>query len=240
MRGSSPRSKRAGIPDRAARPADAALSAGARSTTWSGSTIAAPATRSRTPAPARRAPVAFVSLANAASTVDARRAGYREALHTFAIPVDHALTSSSIRPTWLRSYGSWSTQRPDGIVCANDRTAGLVMHTLLSLGLSVPGRRPHCWHRRRGLREPAAGAADHAATAVPRNRDCRDGRDARARDSPGHPGARHLPADTIDRAQIVRGGPQNLVEPRRTPQNLAEPCRTLQNQEEARCRSGMQ
>src|SRR4051812_1775425 len=35
--------------------------------------------------------VAFVSLANAASTVDARRAGYREALHTFAIAVDHAL-----------------------------------------------------------------------------------------------------------------------------------------------------
>jgi GntR family transcriptional regulator of arabinose operon len=31
-----------------------------------------------------------------------------------------------------------SAQRPDAIVCANDRTAGLVMHTLQSLGYLVP------------------------------------------------------------------------------------------------------
>jgi GntR family transcriptional regulator, arabinose operon transcriptional repressor len=31
-----------------------------------------------------------------------------------------------------------STAGPDAIVCANDRTAGLVMHTLQSLGHHVP------------------------------------------------------------------------------------------------------
>ena len=83
--------------------------------------------------------VAFVSLANAASTVDARRAGYREALHTFAIPVDHALTVRFDPTDMAPVVRLMEHQSPDGIVCANDRTAGLVMHTLLSLGLSVPG-----------------------------------------------------------------------------------------------------
>jgi DNA-binding LacI/PurR family transcriptional regulator len=29
-------------------------------------------------------------------------------------------------------------ERPDGIVCANDRTAGRLMHTLFDLGYAVP------------------------------------------------------------------------------------------------------
>jgi len=83
--------------------------------------------------------VGFVSLAHAASTVDARRAGYREALHTFALPVDHALTVQ-FEPTDMGPVVQlMEHQSPDGIVCANDRTAGLVMHTLLSLGHSIPG-----------------------------------------------------------------------------------------------------
>jgi GntR family transcriptional regulator of arabinose operon len=83
--------------------------------------------------------LAFVSLANAASTVDARRAGYREALHTFAIPVDHALTVQFDPTDMAPVVRLMEREPPDSIVCANDRTAGLVMHTLLSLGHAVPG-----------------------------------------------------------------------------------------------------
>lgn len=82
--------------------------------------------------------VAFVSLVNAASTVDARRAGYREALHRYAAPVENALTVE-LDPSDMGDIARlMSASAPDGIVCANDRTAGLVMHTLLSLGYTVP------------------------------------------------------------------------------------------------------
>jgi GntR family transcriptional regulator, arabinose operon transcriptional repressor len=83
--------------------------------------------------------VAFVSLANAASTVDARRAGYREALHTVGVPVDPALIVQFEPAEMAPILRLMDGEAPDGIVCANDRTAGLVMHTLLSLGHAVPG-----------------------------------------------------------------------------------------------------
>jgi len=82
--------------------------------------------------------VAFVALPDAAATVDARQAGYREALYTRDAPVDRALVwriDPSNRSEIERRMRETS---PDGIVCANDRTAGQLMHTLLRLGLSVP------------------------------------------------------------------------------------------------------
>ena len=82
--------------------------------------------------------VAFVSLANAASTVDARRAGYREALHSFGLPVDHTLSVQFDSTDMAPVARLMDHDAPDGIVCANDRTAGLVMHTLLSLGHRIP------------------------------------------------------------------------------------------------------
>ena len=82
--------------------------------------------------------VAFVALPNAAATVDSREAGYREALYARDHPVDR----SSIRridPADSKTvHGLMETCRPDGIVCANDRTAGRMMHTLLQLGYGIP------------------------------------------------------------------------------------------------------
>jgi DNA-binding LacI/PurR family transcriptional regulator len=82
--------------------------------------------------------IAFVARPHAAATVDARQAGYREALYTWDAPVDRALVWR-VDP----SDGSQVERRlheaaPDGIVCANDRTAGQLMHTLLRRGLAVP------------------------------------------------------------------------------------------------------
>jgi len=82
--------------------------------------------------------IAFVALPNAAATVDAREAGYREALYASNHSIDRAavLRIDPSDPAAVRSliddYG------PDGIVCANDRTAGALMHTLLDLGVSIP------------------------------------------------------------------------------------------------------
>ncbi len=82
--------------------------------------------------------LAFVCLANAAATVDARRAGYREALHQHGAPVEAAL-ALAIDPGDATAIAAlMRDQHPEGIVCANDRTAGLVMHTLLDLGYPVP------------------------------------------------------------------------------------------------------
>lgn len=82
--------------------------------------------------------VAFASLANAAATVDARRAGYREALHRHTAPADAALAIELGADVAGDVARLMRDDPPDGIVCANDRTAGLVMHALLDLGYGVP------------------------------------------------------------------------------------------------------
>jgi DNA-binding LacI/PurR family transcriptional regulator len=83
--------------------------------------------------------VAFVGLPNSAATVDAREAGYREALHVRQVPAD---------PSWVRRLDPTDagavrafldSSRPDGIVCANDWTAARLMHSLLALGVDLPG-----------------------------------------------------------------------------------------------------
>jgi DNA-binding LacI/PurR family transcriptional regulator len=82
--------------------------------------------------------LAFVAMPHAAATVDARESGYREALYTAGADVDRAAIrrldpteADAVRALMLSS-------RPDGIVCANDRTAGRLMHTLLRLGYAIP------------------------------------------------------------------------------------------------------
>jgi GntR family transcriptional regulator of arabinose operon len=82
--------------------------------------------------------VAFVSMENAASTVDARRAGYREALHCHGAPIDPALAIEVNVADMSGVARLMEGSRPEGIVCANDRTAGLAMHTLQSLGFRIP------------------------------------------------------------------------------------------------------
>ena len=79
--------------------------------------------------------IAFVARPGSAPTVDARIAGMQDALsreslhgHVFiGDPADTAEIAQLMR-----------TVRPDGIVCANDRTAGTLMHTFASLQIQAP------------------------------------------------------------------------------------------------------
>ena len=82
--------------------------------------------------------VAFVALPNAAPTVDAREAGYREALYAARAPVLPELVQrmDPDDPDAVRAM--MDSQRPDGIVCANDRTAARLMQSLLALGHGIP------------------------------------------------------------------------------------------------------
>ena len=82
--------------------------------------------------------IAFFARPNSAPTVDARVAGYREALQRqlrkwredlvcWGDASDARLVKSFLRKS-----------RPDAFLCANDHTAGHLMHTLLSLGERIP------------------------------------------------------------------------------------------------------
>ena len=82
--------------------------------------------------------VAFVGRQGAAPTVDAREAGYREALRLRGVAADPGLVVR-IPPDdtdTLRSL--MHTAQPDGIVCANDRIAAHIMRTLLRAGIRIP------------------------------------------------------------------------------------------------------
>lgn len=82
--------------------------------------------------------VAFVGLPNAAATVEARAAGYREAFYTWDLPLDRGLIRR-FDPADTGSVQAWmDSTRPDAVVCANDRTAGRLMHTLTGLGYVLP------------------------------------------------------------------------------------------------------
>jgi DNA-binding LacI/PurR family transcriptional regulator len=82
--------------------------------------------------------IAFVAQPHAASTVDARLAGYREALHTWQVAAD---------PDWACPFdpsdrhavqATMRAHRPEAIVCANDRTAARLMHVLIDVGYAIP------------------------------------------------------------------------------------------------------
>ncbi|HEX2445866.1 MAG TPA: GntR family transcriptional regulator [Vicinamibacterales bacterium] len=83
--------------------------------------------------------IAFVARAHAAATVDAREAGYREALEASSVPSDRHL-ARRLDPDNVEDVRALMTStRAEAIVCANDRTAGSLMHSLLRLRYSVPG-----------------------------------------------------------------------------------------------------
>lgn len=81
--------------------------------------------------------VAFVALPNAAATVDAREAGYREALYAHRRQADPALVHR-VDPDDAGAARRLIGAAPDGVVCANDRTAARLMRTLLRMGVGVP------------------------------------------------------------------------------------------------------
>ena len=65
----------------------------------------------------------------AAATVEAREAGYREALYAAAQPIDRKLVRR-LEPSDLEAVRQlMESARPDAVVCANDRTAGRLMQT---------------------------------------------------------------------------------------------------------------
>jgi DNA-binding LacI/PurR family transcriptional regulator len=75
--------------------------------------------------------IGFLGYENQASTVDLRIAGYRQALghitpRVFLVPAAEKLT--------LPADARWC----DSFLCANDRIAGLLMHSLLSAGRRIP------------------------------------------------------------------------------------------------------
>jgi DNA-binding LacI/PurR family transcriptional regulator len=82
--------------------------------------------------------IAFVAVPHGAATVEAREAGYREALSAWDLPIDRGLVHR-LDPTDVSSVRTLMGTRPDAIVCANDWTAGRLMHTILELGYTVPG-----------------------------------------------------------------------------------------------------
>lgn len=82
--------------------------------------------------------IAFVGLPHAAATVDAREAGYREALYVSGASIDRGLVHR-IDPADAPAVAALlESNRPDAVVCANDWTAARLMHTLLRLGYAIP------------------------------------------------------------------------------------------------------
>jgi DNA-binding LacI/PurR family transcriptional regulator len=82
--------------------------------------------------------ILFVADMSVSSTVEARIVGFREALisHNLAIEPDLVHCLASIENDGLAKM--LKSLRPDGFVCVNDRTAGRLMQSLLSLGHRIP------------------------------------------------------------------------------------------------------
>jgi GntR family transcriptional regulator, arabinose operon transcriptional repressor len=82
--------------------------------------------------------IAFYARPDSAPTVDARIAGYREALQSQPGKPgrDMVIIGDTSDQKFIRSI--LKKDRPDAFVCANDLTAGDLMHTLISLGRRIP------------------------------------------------------------------------------------------------------
>ncbi len=82
--------------------------------------------------------IAFFARPDSAPTVDARIAGYREALllQPEKPARDMVNIGDATDAKFIKSI--LKKQRPDALVCANDLTAGNLMHTLMSLGQRIP------------------------------------------------------------------------------------------------------
>ena len=125
--------------------------------------------------------LAFVGQPNAASTVDAREAGYREALFRWQAPSGRELTHRLDPADAPAVQSLMATVQPDGIVCANDCTAGRLMKSLLDLGCRVPQDVRLVGIDDVGVCGVVAGPADHAAAADAGDWRCGAHGDARAR-----------------------------------------------------------
>jgi DNA-binding LacI/PurR family transcriptional regulator len=81
--------------------------------------------------------IVFAKRPNSASTVDARAAGYREALFALHDRDQGTVVAGDFEdPAFVKRM--LDKEKPDGIVCANDVTAARLMRTLVALGAGVP------------------------------------------------------------------------------------------------------
>jgi GntR family transcriptional regulator of arabinose operon len=82
--------------------------------------------------------IGFVALPRSAATVDARIAGYREALFGQGITNANGLVQR-IDPSETQAVKNFMEQeKPEAVVCANDYTASYLMHTLIALSYQIP------------------------------------------------------------------------------------------------------
>lgn len=79
--------------------------------------------------------VRFLALSGGAPTVEARVAGFREALWAagMSLEANPVHRVDAVDEAVLKGI-----QPGDGLVCANDRTAGLLMHVALAAGYRIP------------------------------------------------------------------------------------------------------
>jgi GntR family transcriptional regulator, arabinose operon transcriptional repressor len=82
--------------------------------------------------------VAFVAYAHSASTVEARISGYREALFLAGARFEPSLVQRLVSDHTAELGRIMDSWKPEAIVCANDRTAGQVMHSLIELNYQIP------------------------------------------------------------------------------------------------------
>ncbi len=84
--------------------------------------------------------VGFVARVGSAPTVQARIAGYRDALWNAGIQPDPSwiVWGDPSDTKFVRTYVE--TIRPEGVLCATDYTAGLFMRSLSALRIEVPGK----------------------------------------------------------------------------------------------------
>lgn len=82
--------------------------------------------------------IAYVAVPDSAATVDAREAGYRDALWQAGVRIERTLIRR-LDPADRSAVSELiAAEAPDAIVCANDHTAARLMHTLLELGNRIP------------------------------------------------------------------------------------------------------
>lgn len=82
--------------------------------------------------------VAFFAREGSAETVEDRVAGYREALIHHDLPIDKRLILRGDAADKTFVENALSTVPIDSVMCANDRTAATLMHTLIDLGIEIP------------------------------------------------------------------------------------------------------
>ncbi|MBV9999509.1 MAG: GntR family transcriptional regulator [Verrucomicrobia bacterium] len=82
--------------------------------------------------------IVFLAYANSAPTIEARVAGYQEALLRAGVAFEPDLVQQ-LRSNDVREIAQLMQRfKPEALVCANDRTAGHVMRSLLELDYRIP------------------------------------------------------------------------------------------------------